>query len=84
MAIKLKYATTSQLGAALRERFKIAEKEELYRLSLKIKTHYDLGDLTDEQMKKIFSATNMQWADLKTKITSYATAYDAMQNAKGE
>lgn len=84
MAIKLKYATASQLGVALRERFKTAEKEELYRLSLKIKKYYDAGDFTDAQMKNIFSATNGQWSDLKAKITGYATAYDAMQNAKGE
>lgn len=84
MAIQLKYATQAQIGQALRERFKNASKEDLYRLSAKIKIHYDLGDFTAAQMKSLFNLTTAQWNTLKTKIVNYATAYDAMQNAAGE
>ena len=84
MAISLRYATTAQLGTALRARFKTASKNDLYRLSAKIKLHYDLGDFTDAQMKALFSITTTQWNTLKTKIFNYATAYDAMQNSVGE
>ena len=84
MAISLKYATAVQLGAALRERFKNASKEELYRLAAKIKKHYDLGDFTDVQMKTLFGLTTTQWNNLKAKIVNYAAAYDAMQNSVGE
>lgn len=84
MAIQLKYATQAQIGQALRERFKNASKEDLYRLAAKIKKHYDLGDFTDAQMKSLFNLTAPQWATLKGKIVNYAAAYDAMQNAVGE
>jgi len=84
MAIKLRYATATQLGAGLRQRFKNASKEELYRLAAKIKKHYDLGDFTDAQMKNLFNLTTVQWNNLKTKINNYAAAYDAMQNSAGE
>lgn len=84
MAITLKYATNAQLGAALRAKFKAASKDDLYRLSAKIKKHYDASDFTDAQMKAVFNLTTNQWNTLKTKIVSYAAAYDAMQNAVGE
>ena len=84
MAISLKYATVAQLGSAIRRRFKDASKEELYRLSAKIKLHYDLGDFTDAQMKFLFGLTTIQWNNLKAKIVNYAAAYDDMQNAARE
>ncbi len=84
MAINLRYATTAQLGTALRGRFKNASKEELYRLAAKIKKHYDLGEFTDAQMKNLFNLTTIQWNNLKAKIVNYAAAYDAMQNSAGE
>lgn len=84
MAISLKYATAAQLGQALRERFKTASKEELFRLSAKIKKHYDAGDFTDAQMKNLFDMTTGQWNSLKAKINTRAAVYEDMQNAKGE
>lgn len=84
MAISLKYATAVQLGQALREQFKTASKEELFRLSAKIKKHYDLGDFTDAQMKNLFDLTTGQWNSLKAKINTRAAAYDDMQNSVGE
>jgi len=84
MAISLRYATVVQLGNALRERFKQASKDELLRLSAKIKKHYDAGDFTDAQMKNLFDLTTGQWNNLKAKINTRAAAYDDMQNAVGE
>jgi len=84
MAIKLKYATAEHLGRELRERFKTASKEELFRLSAKINRHYNLGDFTDAQMKNLFNLTAGQWNNLKAKINTRAAAYDDMQNSVGE
>ena len=84
MAIGLKYATINQLGAELRLRFKTASKQELYKLAYKIRTHYDLGDFTDAQMKTLFGLNTTQWNNLKAKIVTYADAYVTMQNSAGE
>ena len=84
MAIELKYAAPEQALAALREAYKNSEGAEVLRLAAKLRFHMDAGDFTATQVRNAFGLSTSQWATLRAKLNSNASAHEATKNARGE
>jgi len=84
MALVLKHATKAQLVERLRERFRNAEREEVWRLAAKIKGWYDAGDVTALQLRNAFGMTAGEFSTFAGKLTTWAEKWAELQAAKGE
>jgi hypothetical protein len=79
------HATKAQYAAAIRETYKHAEKEELYRLAYKLYSRYQAGDFTAAQLRAAFGMTTPEFNDFATnKLIPAHDAWIAMQSAVGE
>ena len=84
MALVLKHATKAQLVERLRERFRHAEREEVWRLAAKMKHWYDAGDVTAAQLRTAFGMTAAQFSTFAGKLTTWAEKWADLQAARGE
>lgn len=84
MALNLKHQTPAQFAARLRERHKNASRSDAARIAAWIIKRLDAGDVTDAQMRAAFGLTALQWSNLKARLTSLRSNYDAVQSATGE
>lgn len=84
MAIALKHATSAQLAAAFRERYRKATGLEAGRLARWLLNRIADGTWTDAQVRNAFELTVVQYNALKTRLTEKATRYDAVIAEVGE
>jgi hypothetical protein len=84
MALTLRYATLAQLGAAFRDRYRNASREECARLATWLLNRIDDGTFTDAQVRNFFGLTQTQYNNLKTRLTNLRTNWLAVQAAQGE
>ena len=78
------HATKQDYANALRAAYKDAEKEELYRLSYKLYSRYDAGDLTAQELRTAFGMTPSEFSVFATKVQGYHDAWVTMRAAVGE
>ena len=79
-----KYATKTQLLSALRERYRSASKEEVWRLAYKIQGWYVDGYVTDANLTTMFGVSGAQLTALKQRIAAAADKWIDLQSAGGE
>lgn len=84
MSLVLKHATSSQLAAAFRERYRNAIGLEAWRLSRWLLDRITDGTWTDAQVRAAFGLNATQYNQLKTRLTTRATRYDAVIADAGE
>lgn len=84
MALTLRYATLSQLGAAFREKYRNSSREECARLAKWLLARIADGTFTDTQVRNFFGLNTTQYNALKTKMTNLVANWDAVQAAAGE
>lgn len=84
MAIQLKYTTLAKLGAAFRQRFKAASKEDAWRLATWLLNRIDDGTFTDAQVRNFFNLTVTEYNNLKTRLTTMRSRWQELQAAAGE
>jgi len=84
MALVLKHATKAQLVERLRERFRNAEREEVWRLAAKIKHWYDAGDVTAAQLRTAFGMTAAEFSTFAGKLTTWAGKWAELQAERGQ
>jgi len=84
MPLQLRHATGAQLAAAFRERFREATGLEAGRLSRWLLDRIADGTWTDAQVRAAFGLTTTQYNQLKTRLTTRATRYDAVLADAGE
>lgn len=84
MALPLKHATATQLLAAWRARFRDARGLEAGWLSRWILDRITDGTYTDAQLRTYLGLNTTQYNNLKTRITTRATRYDAVIADAGE
>jgi hypothetical protein len=84
MALTLRHATSAQLAAAFRERYRDARGLEAGRLSRWLLDRIADGTWTDAQVRNAFGLTVQQYNNLKARLTERATRYDAVMQDAGE
>lgn len=84
MALALRHATSAQLAAAFRERFRDAKGLEAGRLSRWLLDRISDGTWTDNQVRNAFGLTVTQYNNLKTRLETRAARYDAVMADAGE
>lgn len=84
MALNLKHATKTQLVQRLRERFKAASREEVWRMAAMLKSHYDAGDFTAAQLRTAFGMTAGQFSTFADKLLVWANKWADLKAANGE
>lgn len=84
MPLALKHATSSQLAAAFRERYRNATGLEAGRLARWLLNRIADGTWTDTQVRNAFGLNVTQYNSLKTRLTEKATRYDAVLADTGE
>jgi len=84
MALNLKHATKAQLVQRLRERFKDASREEVWRMAAMLKSHYDAGDFTAAQLRSAFGMTAGQFSAFADKLLAWAKQWADLKAAEGE
>lgn len=82
--IALRHATSAQLAAAFRERFRDAKGLEAGRLSRWLLSRIADGTWTDAQVRTAFGLTVTQYNALKTRLETRAARYDAVVADAGE
>jgi len=82
--MNLSHATWVQFAARFRERFRGAEKLEVWRLAALIKMLLNEGYITVAQIRNAFNLTANQMNELASRIDAYTTKYYEMKNAQGE
>ena len=80
----LNHATWAQLAARFRERFRDAEKLEVWRLAAFIKLLINEGYVTVTQVRNAFELTPEQFNALASRFDGYVTKYYELKNAAGE
>ena len=79
------HATKAQYAAAIREAYRNAEKEELYRVAYKLYSRYQAGDFTAAQLMTAFNMTGPELTTFaNTKLIPYHDAWVVMQTAVAE
>lgn len=84
MPLTLKHATSVQLAAAFRERYRNATGLEAGRLARWLLDRITDGTWTDTQVRNAFGLNATQYNALKTRLTTKATRYDAVIADAGE
>jgi hypothetical protein len=84
MPLALKHATGTQLATAFREKFREATGLEVGRLSRWLLDRIADGTWTDTQVRNAFGLTVTQYNQLKTRLETRATRYDAVMQDIGE
>jgi hypothetical protein len=84
MALALKHATSAQLAAAFRERFRNATKEEAARLATWLIDRITDGTWTDLQVRNAFGLTAGQYTAAKARFQALHDHWVAVQAAAGE
>jgi len=84
MALNLRHATKAQLVQRLRERFKSASREEVWRIAAMLKAHYDAGDFTALQLRTAFGMTAGQFSVFADKLLTWAGKWAELKSAEGE
>lgn len=84
MSIILRHATSAQLAAAFRERFRAATGLEAGRLARWLLSRITDGTWTDAQVRNAFGLTVTQYNQLKTRLETKAARYDAVMQDVGE
>lgn len=84
MPLALRYATSAQLAAAFRERFRNASGLEAGRLARWLLSRIEDGTWTDAQVRGAFGLTVTQYNQLKTRLETRAARYDAVMADAGE
>ena len=79
MALVLKHATSAQLAAAFRERYKAATGAEAARLASWLLARIDDGTWTDAQVRNAFGLTSGQYTTLKNKLIAVRDHWLAVQ-----
>lgn len=80
----LVHQTKAQFAARWRAKFRAASREEACRMAAWLLDRIDAGDFTDAQVRTAFGLTTTQYNNLKTRLTSMRTAWQALQQAAGE
>ena len=79
------HATKAQYASAIREAYRNAEKEELYRVAYKLYSRYQAGDFTAAQLMAAFNMTGPELTTFaNTKLIPYHDAWVVMQTAVAE
>jgi hypothetical protein len=84
MAPALRHATGAQLAVAFRERYREARGLEAGRLARWLLDRIADGTWTDAQVRNVFGLTVTQYNQLKTRLETRATRYDAVIQDAGE
>ncbi len=84
MALNLHHATKAQLVQRLRERFKNASREDVWRMAAMLKSHYDAGDFTAAQLRSAFGMTAGQFSVFADKLLVWANKWADLKAAEGE
>lgn len=84
MPLALRHATSAQLAAAFRERFRAATGLEAGRLSRWLLNRIADGTWTDAQVRAAFGLTTTQYNALKTRLETRAARYGAVMQDVGE
>lgn len=84
MALTLRHATPSQLGAVFRERFRHARVFEAGRLAKWLITRIQDGDFTAAQVRAFFGMGASQFTAFRTRVETLAAKYDDLKLAAGE
>lgn len=84
MPLALRYATSAQLAAAFRERFRAATGLEAGRLARWLLDRITDGTWTDAQVRNAFGLTVTQYNAMKTRLETKASRYDAVIADAGE
>lgn len=84
MALTLHHATPAQLVQRLRERFKAATREEVWRLAALLKARYDAGDFTALQLRTAFGMTVTQFNAFVTRVNAWAAKWNDLKASQGE
>lgn len=82
--MNLSHATKAQFAARFRERFRNAERLDVWRLAALIKMLFNEGDITVAQVRTAFELTTNQMNELASRIDAYTTKYYELKNAQGE
>lgn len=80
----LKHATSAQLAAAFRGRYRDARGLEAGRLSRWLLDRITDGTWTDAQVRGAFGLNATQYNQLKTRLMTRADRYDAVMADAGE
>ena len=84
MALNLQHQTPAQFAARLRQRFLNSTQVDTWRIATWMLNRIEAGDITELQARTAFGLTLVQWAALKTKLTTMRVNYLALQSAGGE
>lgn len=78
------FNTKAELAAKIRELYREAEWERLFKIARWIRARIQAGDFTEAQVQNAFGLTNPQWNTLKTKFQNYDDALTLIETAAGE
>ena len=84
MALLLKHQTAQEFVARFREAYRNAERERLVQLARFLLARIAAGDITDAQCRTAFGLNTTQWNQVKTRMTNYVNADNAIKSAVGE
>lgn len=85
MAFNLKHQTAEEFATRLRNRWRVASREEACKLSWWLIERLNAGDFTDLQVRTVFGLTAGQWTTVKTnKLIPQHDAWEAVRAATGE
>jgi hypothetical protein len=82
--VSTEYASTAEIAAYVRERYKNGAPEEVVRIARWIRRRIASGQFTETQVRNVFGLTVTQWNNLFAKMAILESALDTVEEAEGE